>query len=442
MAHSTASRRVAVDRLTVADAANLYLHQMYERADANQVTWGHFRSCQHRLKRIVERAGREILLANLGKGDLQALVLWFATRPPCKPRKYQKQPLGQPMSVVTAKGCITMVKALFVWLADHDDLQWERPRGFDRLFKLKAHRMKTPDEHARDARAIVSGDVKTFTVAELARIFRAATSRERLYILLGLNCGFTSGEISSLRTFEVVLDGNDPYIHKRRAKTGVEAKWALWPETAALLRRHRAPASERLSWLQTGAGNALVEVDAEGRRDAVDRAWTALWPRTGMTRWLSHRFLRKTGADAIKRLGGLEESEMFLAHQEGGMNKHYANRNWGKLWACLDGYRAELPFLGSAWDIDPEECLFTQEGNPDWCEANPPWVQHVTSRSRTGLLNVSLHPIKKKYYARVYQKGRTYSSRYFRDIAQAEQAGREIRRQLELGIDPRTKGPQ
>ncbi|GMV25141.1 MAG: hypothetical protein AMXMBFR58_11720 [Phycisphaerae bacterium] len=343
------------------------------------------------------------------------------------------------MSVVTAKGCIMMVKALFVWLAEHDELGWERPRGFDSLFKLKTSRMKTPDEIARESEAVISGNVRTFTIPELCRLFRAATSRERLFLLLGLNCGFTSGEMSSLRTFEVLSEDGVSFIHKRRAKTGVEAKWRLWPETAALLRRHRAPANAGRNWLLTGAGNPLVEVGEHGRRDAVDRAWSGLWARAHPDRWLSYRFLRKTGANAIKRLGGLEESEMYLAHQEPGINKHYANRNWPKMWVCLEGYRAELPFLGSAWDIDPEECLFTQTGTSEWSEVNPPWVQHVTRRSRTGILNVSLHPVKRKFYARVYEKGRTYSSGYFGDEEQARKAAVEIRRRLEAGLDPRRR---
>lgn len=33
-----ASRLIAVDRFTVADAANLYLDHMFERADAEQVS--------------------------------------------------------------------------------------------------------------------------------------------------------------------------------------------------------------------------------------------------------------------------------------------------------------------------------------------------------------------------------------------------------------------
>lgn len=424
---------VRLDHITLTDVANLYLDQLYHRAKAAQIGWGHYNSCKHRLRRIAEAIGPEFPLAQIGKQELLGAVLYFAKRPPCKPRAFQKRPAGEPISLVTAKECISTIRALFVWVADHDLLHWDRPRGFERLFKLKERRLKTAEEEARDAIRLVTGEVDTFTTEELNRLFRASTSRERLYILLGLNCGFTSGEISSLRTFEVLLDAERPFIHKRRAKTGIEAKWLLWPETAAILRRHRARANPGLKWILTQQDNPLVEVRETGRRDAIDQAWSSLVPRSGIGRWLGFRFLRKTGANAVKRLGGLEESEMYLAHQEPGLNKNYANRNWDKMWACLGRFREQLPFLGPAWEIDPSECLFTQNGNPEWAEVNPPWVQKVNKRNETGILNVSLNKRKGKFYARVYRAGRTHSKGYFETAeAAAVQAGK-IRARLEAG---------
>jgi hypothetical protein len=441
VAHESTVRKVTVNRLTIADAANLFLGQLHERAEARQVTWGHYRTTADRLRRITEAIGRTVRLADVTKETLQAAVLYFAKRPPAKPRFFQKKQPVKPIGLVTAKGCISMTKTLFVWLAEHDQLTWNRPRGFDRLFKLRDRRLRTPEEEAQEAERVVSGEVASFTTDELTRMFRAANSRERLYLLLGLNCGFTSGEVSSLRTFEVFLEVPEPYIHKRRAKTGVEAKWMLWPETSTLLRRHKAPANEKHLWLLTEAGNPLVDSDQMWRRDAIDKSWDSLRARSGMKRWLGYRFLRKTGASAVKRLGGLEESEMYLAHQELGLNKHYANRQWPKLWACLARYRSELPFLGPAWDLDPSECLFTQNGNPDWADANPPWVQHVTKRSELGLLNVSLHKEKRKYFGRIYKRGKNYFTKYFDTAEEARVAVKELRRRLDAGVDPKTGKP-
>jgi len=246
-------------------------------------------------------------------------------------------------------------------------------------------------------------------------------------MLLGMNCGFTSGEISSLRQFEVNLT-DTPYIHKRRHKTGVEARWTLWPETAALLRKHRAVGSNSgLYWLLTGAGKQLVEVTETHRRDSIGQSWKQLFARTPDLDWMAFRYLRKTGASAIKRLGGLEESEMYLAHQEVGLNKHYANRNWDRLWACLEQYRAQLPFLGPAWTLEPEECLFTMDLGTPWGDLAPPHAQRVTKRSALKRLNVSFNTRKRMFYARVYRKGRTHFSGYFSTAEEAQTAAQALR---------------
>lgn len=286
-------------------------------------------------------------------------------------------------------------------------------------------------QHTRRARLIDPRRMAMFTIDELTALFRAGRSRDRLYILLGLNCGFTNIDLANLRTFEVFLDAERPHIHKRRHKTGVEARWLLWPETASLLKRLRVPENPGKLWLLTEYGNPLVETSFECRRDSVDQMWKLLCARTRLKRHLGFRFMRKTGASAIKRLGGLEESEMYLAHQEPGLNKSYANRNWDRMWACLEKFRAQLPFLGPAWELDPAECLFTQDGNPDWSEVHPPWVQRATKRSETGLLNVSLNKLKGKYYARVYRDGETHSKGYFGTAEEADKAAAVIRRKLE-----------
>lgn len=425
-------KTVRADALSVVDLANLYLEEVYRRAIAAQVTWGHYHSVEHRLKRACESIGEDSPLASIGKAELLAAVLRLAARPPARPRPFQTQPHHEPISLVTAKEAIGQLKYLFLWASEHDALDWSLPKGFARIFKLKDKRLKTPAEMERESRQLVSGEVETYTTPELARLFRAARQRERLYILLGLNLGFTSSEVANLRTFEVFLDGESSYVHKRRNKTGVEARWRLWPETAALLRRLKAPDNPERRWVLSGEGNALVEVNELCRRDAIDQAWKSLHRRVPDTRWLGFRFLRKTGADAIKRLGGLEESEMFLAHQEPGLNKAYANRNWNRMWRCLEAFRAELPFLGPSWDLAPEECLFTQIA---WGDIEAPHSQRVTKRSALGRLNVSFNKRKKKFYVRVYRDGRTHWGGYFETEEAADRAALEIRLRLD-GIGP------
>lgn len=432
-------KKVNVNELSVVDLGNLFLEEVYRRAVASQVSWSYFHGTRQRLKRLCEVLGRDKPIAEVGKQELLAAVLHFAARPPCQDRPYQRRGKGDPISVVTAKTAISQMKSLFSWAADQELLAWERPRGFDRLFRLKQYRLRTAQEQLQEASEMVSGEVKTFRYTDLDRLFRSATSRERLFMVLGLNCGFTSGEVSSLRTFEVFFDNERPYIHKRRSKTGVEARWLLWPETAALLRKHKAPANRDLRWLLTEDANSLVEVNAKCRRDSIDQHWKQLIARAQIGDWMGFRFLRKTGANAIKRLGGLEESEMYLAHQETGLNKAYANRNWGRMWRCLEQFRDELPFLGPAWDLEPEECLFTTGAGMPWGDLEPPHSQHVTKRSELGRLNVSLCTPKlkrmRRFYVRVYRNGKTHCGGYFSTAEEAEAAAKALRLRLD-GIHP------
>src|SRR5262249_3528891 len=155
---------------------------------------------------------------------------------------------------------IAAMKGFLVWASESDDLGWRLPTGFQRVFRLRRSQLATHAENAAASTRLVSKEVATIAVEQLTRLFRFGGSRDRLFMLLGLNCGFSSGEIASLRSFEVFLDGPKPYIHRCRPKTGVEARWVLWPETAALLRANRARVNPRSLWLLTPRGSPLVEV--------------------------------------------------------------------------------------------------------------------------------------------------------------------------------------
>jgi hypothetical protein len=292
-----------------------------------------------------------------------------------------------------------------------DGCTWNKPKRFERLFRLRQRQMATAEERERAAMEVVSGEVATFTIEELSVLWAAAGNKVRLFMLLGLNCGFTSSEVSNLRTFEAFLDVEEPFVHRFRDKTGVEARWCLWPETVQFLRAFKADENGERRWLLTEYGNPLVEVTPRTRRDAVEQAWKALLQRIAPDRRLGIRFLRKTGADAIKRLGTLEESEMYLAHAEPGINKAYANRNWGRMWECLRQLRLQLPFLGEKFSLAPKEN----------CSTAP------TKRSTTGFRNVSYHAGKDRFYARVMVDGKVRWSGYFRSAEEAANAALLIR---------------
>jgi integrase len=73
----------------------------------------------------------------------------------------------------------------------------------------------------------------------------------------------------------------------------------------------------------------------------IGQAWRKLIKKAGVTH-LGFRHLRKTGADMIRRIGGLEVSEAYLAHSEKTLARVYSNRDFDKLADALGTMEAEL----------------------------------------------------------------------------------------------------
>jgi len=406
---------VDADAMRVGEVCKLYVESYRRLAEAGQVSWSFVHSTEHRLEWVKRALGVHAAMRSLGERELQQGVLFLVRRPMARRRNHQTDG-PQPLAIKTVVNCIRQMKAMLTWYHEMDGCSWTKPKRFEKLFRLRQRLMTTPEEQERAAMEVVSADVNTFTVQELEKLWEAASDKERVFILLGLNCGFTSSEISNLRTFEVIADVDVPYIHRFRGKTGVEARWCLWPETLLLLRALKADENKDKRWLLTEYGNPLVEVTPRTRRDAIEQKWKKLIERAGLGRSLGFRFLRKTGADAIKRFGGLEESEMYLAHAEVGINKAYANRNWSRLWECLRQLRQTLPFLGEGFNFARAK--------------NEPALP--TKRSRTGLRNVSFHQGKQRYYARVCVKGEVRCSGYFKTPEEAALAAKNIRQKTSL----------
>lgn len=331
---------------TVADVRCAYLDEQRARLEGKQLSqWG-FDSLAHRLTVVLDRLPSDILgrsIRSVGEDDLRKVILhwsalpngmgknqtkrattgqWVAYRWRKNAPKRTKKTVGKPISPRYAQQLIATLKVLFIWA--HETERWDKPRRFERLFKLKFPRQQVEAER--------------FTTDELSLLYKACPSdRHRLWILLGLNAGLDRTGLATLDWGMVKgLDSDRPMIERLRHKTGVYSRHVLWSETAELLRD--AKPSERKGLVcQTERGEPLVD----GQRDSVHAAWRYLTVNAGV-RHLSYGKLRKTGAWLVKVAGGLEVSEMYLAHVEAGMNKHYAGSDWAKLDAALTVIRSQV----------------------------------------------------------------------------------------------------
>lgn len=155
--------------------------------------------------------------------------------------------------------------------------------------------------------------IEVFELAEVRGMLASCdgfSERTKLYLLLMLNCGMYQNDIAELRSDEV--DWKHGTIKRARSKTrerhGPVVTYKLWPETFALLRKHRADhlrdATEKVGLaLSTDEGNPLVRYwleDGKMRRyDAIQSAWTRLGQKMGGKIRLGMKHLRKTSATLL-----------------------------------------------------------------------------------------------------------------------------------------------
>lgn len=141
------------------------------------------------------------------------------------------------MAVTTANAYFKQAKYFIYWC-------WENRLIDDLPRNLNDHKLsfsKLLSKHSKKR----TSEIEIFTPDQLRKLLdHCPTSKSRykikLYILLGLNCGFTSIDIASLRVRHIVFgkDGKTPvFIERERSKTGVTGKWILWDETKLLLMR-------------------------------------------------------------------------------------------------------------------------------------------------------------------------------------------------------------
>ena len=151
--------------------------------------------------------------------------------------------------------------------------------------------------------------------------------RGQAAVMLGLNCGFTVGDMADLKKSNVDLkDGRIVYkrVKTRTRKHTPTINYKLWPETKAVLEEYQSDHPEL--WFLTEDGSPLKEskiVDGrESKWSALARQWER-WKANGDVPRKPHKGLRKTSATAIESTyPGWEET--FLGHAPTSIaGKHY-----------------------------------------------------------------------------------------------------------------------
>ena len=192
--------------------------------------------------------------------------------------------------------------------------------------------------------------IETFTVAEVRQLLEISaqfSDRTQLFILLMLNVGMYQNDIAELRQDEV--NWKTGTLTRARSKTrernGPVITYKLWPETFALLKKHRATGELVLT---TEEGNPLVKYwleDGKMRRyDAIQSAWSRVAGKLGGKIRLGMKHLRKTSATILGQHPHFKfYANHFLADSPKTIaDKHYVVANDAEFFEALDWLRGQI----------------------------------------------------------------------------------------------------
>ena len=192
--------------------------------------------------------------------------------------------------------------------------------------------------------------IETFTIAEVRELLEAAgeiSSRTRLFLLLMLNVGMYQNDIAELRQDEI--NWSKGTLTRARSKTrernGPVVTYKLWPETFALLKKHRADGELALT---TDEGNPLVKYwleDGKMRRyDSIQPAWARLGQKLGGKIRLGMKHLRKTSATLLGEHPQYKfYANHFLADSPKSIaDRHYVRANDVEFFEALNWLRGQI----------------------------------------------------------------------------------------------------
>jgi len=145
--------------------------------------------------------------------------------------------------------------------------------------------------------------VVAWTVEEVRETLTAAPERLKIWILLMLNCGMYSGDISNLKPSEV--DWEQGRIIRKRSKTEdldstPTVNYLLWPQTFKMLKQHGKRRGDHVFVNRCGEPLVQQHFKDNGRMENQDLIYDC-WRRTFPDLYgrLPLKSLRKTGASLL-----------------------------------------------------------------------------------------------------------------------------------------------
>ena len=338
-----------------------WIEKDYFRPELGRIT-ANGRTKVRQVETLMERHA-DMLLSRLDEEAIEELIRFWRQRPL---RKGSKSPITKK----SAENYISELKRFLKWLHKSKQFEWQKPENFD---EIKTRVDPTP--HEQQKRLV---QVDTYSLDELVLLNKYATPLERVFFLLGINCGFGMAEIASLLIGEVVLfqahearhqeilhyptTNADSFIKRIRRKNGVYGEFILFPQTVEAMQwvldlrsKQPNPTADALLLLNDKAEPYDKPTKSENRNQQIPNRFADIIRRVRTDhedfRSLSFGKLRKTAGDLIRRFSDGEIFGVFMCHGQpvasDDLADVYSNRPFGKVFAAT---RTVQDFLKPMFD--------------------------------------------------------------------------------------------
>jgi integrase len=279
------------------------------------------------LKSFAEILGRDVLNSQLTAAQFHTVRVAWSKR----------------FGAVRLGNQIQSVRTMFQWAVYN--LIIDRVPMYGNRFDKPSATERRVEEQAK----IEERGHRKFSTDEIDLMLRAAAEPLRTFILLGLNAGMYSVDISDLQWEEIKRDGELWIVDRIRVKTQIPQRFPMWPEVAI---RFAAMARGHGRIFSTSHSNAWN--NREKHVDSIALVFRRLQKRIGIRRdGVGFGSLRHTHISAINDHPHRTAAEIVRGHVLTTIVKHYDIPAIDKLKSITDLARERLisPALQAAMAV-------------------------------------------------------------------------------------------
>ena len=317
---------------TIAEAVKAFTGTIRQKAELGERSIRTYHEAVHALgdfKAFCERHGAKLGIETLDNVNAPVLNLY---------RQKQLDLLrDRKHSAFTAKRRLQFLKRLLEWAYENELLE-RLPRNLSKNYA----RVDLPDPTPRP---LTLDEVKALWAAATTKgKFSRKSQRAALYTLLGINCGYRSGDIATLKHTHIKKQKDGWYLVRTREKTGSPQCHKLWEQTRKLLEAEMTdPELHELVLLDERNQPLVTEsFDAKtGCSDCIGRMFQRLREKLEWTgKGRGHSSLRDTGAQFLKdRHHQQSLIKEYLGHKNRDVVRHYVTdsfESYKPLFEALD----------------------------------------------------------------------------------------------------------